>query len=70
MHQSDLPLYQNLALQAEWLGVTSPGVTDVDQFLQEGDALRCGTLSLEVLHTRGILPAASLSTCPARTHGS
>jgi len=25
MHQSDLPLYQNLALQAEWLGVPAPG---------------------------------------------
>ena len=32
MHQSDLPLYQDLALQAEWLGVDTPGITDVDQF--------------------------------------
>ncbi len=29
MHQADLPLYQNLALQAEWLGVPSPGVANV-----------------------------------------
>jgi glyoxylase-like metal-dependent hydrolase (beta-lactamase superfamily II) len=58
MHQSDLPLYKNLALQAEWLGVASPGVTDVDQFLKEGDSLRCGTLSLEVLHTPGHSPGS------------
>jgi glyoxylase-like metal-dependent hydrolase (beta-lactamase superfamily II) len=58
MHQSDLPLYQNLALQAEWLGVPSPGVTAVDQFLKEGDSLHCGTLSLEVLHTPGHSPGS------------
>jgi glyoxylase-like metal-dependent hydrolase (beta-lactamase superfamily II) len=56
MHQADLPLYQNLALQAEWLGVPSPGVVDVDQFLQQGDTLRCGALTLEVLHTPGHSP--------------
>jgi len=58
MHQSDLPLYQNLALQAEWLGVPAPGVAEVDQFLKEGDSLRCGTLSLEVLHTPGHSPGS------------
>ena len=58
MHQSDLPLYQNLALQAKWLGVRTPGVTDVDQFLKEGDSLHCGTLSLEVLHTPGHSPGS------------
>jgi glyoxylase-like metal-dependent hydrolase (beta-lactamase superfamily II) len=58
MHQADLPLYQNLALQAEWMGVPSPGVANVDQFLQEGDTLRCGALTLEVLHTPGHSPGS------------
>ena len=58
MHQSDLPLYQNLASQAEWLGVPAPGVTEVDQFLKEGDSLPCGSLSLEVLHTPGHSPGS------------
>ena len=58
MHQSDLPLYQNLALQAQWLGVPAPGATDVDQFLKEGDSLRCGSLRLEVLHTPGHSPGS------------
>jgi len=58
MHQADLPLYQNLSPQAEWLGVPSPGVANVDQFLQEGDTLRCGALTLEVLHTPGHSPGS------------
>jgi glyoxylase-like metal-dependent hydrolase (beta-lactamase superfamily II) len=58
MHQADLPLYRSLAQQAEWLGVPSPGVADVDQFLQEGDTLRCGALTLQVLHTPGHSPGS------------
>ncbi len=45
MHQADLPLYQNLAAQAAWLGVETPGMVEVDQFLKEGDRLRWGALS-------------------------
>ncbi|MGB7592507.1 MAG: hypothetical protein WCD04_15630 [Terriglobia bacterium] len=28
MHERDLPLYENLAMQAEWLGLLPPGVVD------------------------------------------
>jgi glyoxylase-like metal-dependent hydrolase (beta-lactamase superfamily II) len=58
MHPSDLPLYKNLALQAEWLGIPPPDVTEIDRFLKEGDALHFGTLSLEVLHTPGHSPGS------------
>ncbi|MBI1941174.1 MAG: MBL fold metallo-hydrolase [Acidobacteria bacterium] len=58
MHREDLPLYQNLAMQAEWLGVKPPGVVEVDRFLKEGDAVRCGSLALEVLHTPGHSPGS------------
>jgi len=58
MHRGDLPLYQNLAMQAEWLGVDAPAVVEVDQFLKEGDAVRCGSLALEVLHTPGHSPGS------------
>ena len=68
MHQSDLPLYQKLALQAEWLGVAVPGITDVDQFLKEGDSLRWGTLSLEVLHTPGHSPGSVSLHLPGENH--
>ncbi len=58
MHREDLQLYQNLATQAAWLGVKPPGVVEVDQFLKEGDAVRCGSLALEVLHTPGHSPGS------------
>jgi len=66
MHAADLPLYENVAVQAEWLGLRPPGLVKVDQFLKEGDALRFGAYSLEVLHTPGHSPG-SLSlhlVCP------
>jgi len=58
MHAGDLPLYQNLAQQAAWLGIRPPGVVAVDQFLREGDTLRWGPLALEVLHTPGHSPGS------------
>jgi glyoxylase-like metal-dependent hydrolase (beta-lactamase superfamily II) len=58
MHEGDLPLYQNLAMQAEWLGVQPPGIVEVDQFLKNGDVLRWGSLALEVLHTPGHSPGS------------
>jgi hydroxyacylglutathione hydrolase len=58
MHQADLPLYQNVGMQAEWLGVAPPGIVEVDQFLKEGDKLRWGALELDVLHTPGHSPGS------------
>jgi hydroxyacylglutathione hydrolase len=58
MHQADLPLYQNVGMQAEWLGVAPPGIVDVDQLLKEGDRLHSGALELEVLHTPGHSPGS------------
>jgi len=68
LHEGDLPLYQNLAMQAAWLGVRPPGTVEVDQFLREGDALRWGSLELEVLHTPGHSPG-SLSLHLTGEHG-
>jgi len=58
LHAGDLPLYQNLALQAAWLGVLPPGAVDVDQFLKDGDTLRWGSCRLQVLHTPGHSPGS------------
>ena len=58
MHQADLPLYQNLAAQAAWLGVEPPGMVQVEQFLKEGDRLQWGGFSLDVLHTPGHSPGS------------
>jgi glyoxylase-like metal-dependent hydrolase (beta-lactamase superfamily II) len=58
MHEEDLPLYQNLAIQAAMLGLREPKATKVDDFLKAGDLLRWGSLELEVLHTPGHSPGS------------
>jgi glyoxylase-like metal-dependent hydrolase (beta-lactamase superfamily II) len=58
MHAGDLPLYQSLGVQAQWLGVPPPGVVSVDQFLKEGDTLSVGPYVFEVLHTPGHSPGS------------
>jgi len=58
MHPEDVPLYQNLALQAAWLGMRPPKTMEIDQLLREGDRLRWGALELEVLHTPGHSPGS------------
>lgn len=58
VHKGDLPLYENVAAQAAWLGVPAPAVVPVDQFLKEGDVIHSGSLRLEVLHTPGHSPGS------------
>jgi hydroxyacylglutathione hydrolase len=58
MHRDDLPLYQNMAVQAAFLGVRAPGVVKVDDLLKPGDVLRWGSLALEVMHTPGHSPGS------------
>jgi hydroxyacylglutathione hydrolase len=58
MHRDDLPLYQAMDMQASFLGVLPPDVTEVDQLLKEGDVLRWGALEAQVIHTPGHSPGS------------
>jgi glyoxylase-like metal-dependent hydrolase (beta-lactamase superfamily II) len=58
MHRDDLPLYQAMDVQADFLGVAPPELTDVDQLLTDGDALQWGSLEAQVLHTPGHTPGS------------
>ena len=58
MNENDLPLYQNLAMQAAMLGIPAPESVEVDQFLKTGDKLRWGSLALEVMSTPGHSPGS------------
>src|SRR5438046_5914494 len=58
MHRDDLPLYQAMDMQASFLGVLPPDVTEVDQLLKEGDVLRWGALEAQVIHTPGHTPGS------------
>lgn len=58
MHEGDLALYQNIAMQAAWLGVEAPDTVEVDQYLKEGDRLTWGSFILDVLQTPGHSPGS------------
>lgn len=59
LHPADLPLYQSLPLQAEWLGLAQPpAVVQLDGALRDGDRVRAGAIDLRVLHTPGHTPGS------------
>ena len=58
MHRDDLPLYQGMDMQAAFLGVATPELTQVDHLLKEGDALRWGFFEAKVIHTPGHTPGS------------
>jgi hydroxyacylglutathione hydrolase len=53
IHEADLELYKNLDEQAQWLGVPTPAMMRVQDFVKEGDTLRWGGYEARVLHTPG-----------------
>jgi hydroxyacylglutathione hydrolase len=59
LHEADLPLYDNLHVQAELLGLgPAPVRALVDEHIQQGDHVRAGALDLGVLHTPGHTPGS------------
>jgi len=58
MHREDLPLYQAMDMQASFLGIVPPELTEIDQLLKEGDVLRWGSFEAQVIHTPGHTPGS------------
>lgn len=58
IHEADMPLYQGLAVQAQWLGVPTPMIAPIESFVKEGDTLRWGNFAARVLHTPGHTPGS------------
>jgi hydroxyacylglutathione hydrolase len=58
MHRDDLPLYQAMDMQASFLGILPPELTEIDQLLKEGDVLRWGSFEAQVIHTPGHTPGS------------
>ena len=69
MHRDDLELYRHLDTQAQWLGVRPPAMTEVDQFLREGDLIRWGGYEGRVLHTPGHTPGSISLYLPLKDAG-
>ena len=53
IHEADLALYKTLDMQAQWLGVPTPELVRIKDFVKEGDTLRWGGYQAQVLHTPG-----------------
>lgn len=58
MHAADLPLYENLEIQAAMLGMPTPPATKVDDLLKEGDSVRWGRFAAQIFHTPGHSPGS------------
>lgn len=58
LHEADVPLYQALATQAQWLGVPAPEIETVDGFLDERKRFDVGPSRVSVLHTPGHSPGS------------
>lgn len=59
LHEADLPLYDNLRVQAEWLGGVVPPIrADVDEHIHQGDSVAAGAVVAQVLHTPGHTPGS------------
>ena len=58
IHEGDLELYAHLDMQAQWLGVPTPAMMRIQDFLKEGDAVRWGGFAARVLHTPGHTPGS------------
>jgi len=53
LNQNDYALLKMLDVQAQWIGVPSPGKVDIDHSLGQADTVKAGALTADVLHTPG-----------------
>lgn len=58
IHKDDLELYRHLDVQAQWLGLPTPETMPLRDFVSEGDRIRWGKFSAEVVHTPGHTPGS------------
>lgn len=60
LHEKDLPLYDNLSMQARMIGLDTPVRGKVDEHIHQGDVIFFGSKgdSIEVLHTPGHTPGS------------
>ena len=53
LNQNDYALLKMLDVQAAWIGVAAPGEVAIDASIADGELLRTGSLTANVLHTPG-----------------
>lgn len=53
LNQNDHALLKSLPMQAKWIGMAPPEEVQIDQSLSDGDTVRVGAVSANVMHTPG-----------------
>jgi glyoxylase-like metal-dependent hydrolase (beta-lactamase superfamily II) len=53
LNQNDYALLKMLDVQASWLGMAAPGEVAIEASIADGESLRTGNLTANVLHTPG-----------------
>jgi hydroxyacylglutathione hydrolase len=53
LNHNDYTLLKMLDLQADWIGMQSPGKVEIDHSLNEQDTVKAGSLIANVMHTPG-----------------
>jgi hydroxyacylglutathione hydrolase len=64
IHEADLTLFDNLAVQAQWLGIKPPTRGHIDRFLNDGGVIGCSGVELGVVHTPGHTPGSTTFVLP------
>lgn len=58
MNEADFPFYDQIEMQALWLGMDPPERTEIDVAPRDGDVLHLGAAEFTVLHTPGHTPGS------------
>ncbi|HEV8522922.1 MAG TPA: MBL fold metallo-hydrolase [Terriglobales bacterium] len=53
LNQNDYALLKSLPVQAMWIGMAPPDEVKIDQSVRDGDVVRVGAVSANVMHTPG-----------------
>lgn len=59
IHKADLVLFENLEMQAQFIGMPAPKRGVIDQYLQDGGAVACRGVEVGVIHTPGHTPGST-----------
>jgi len=56
MHEGDMPIFNNLSIQADMFGVPAPEGIEITRFVRTGDTVEFGDVTGEIIHTPGHSP--------------